>query len=142
VPEDRGVVLDLASSLALAGRQDEALRRPRDVLPSIPSPRPVNLAVDLARVGDTAAARDVVKQAVALKEAGGSVPASGVAAAYAVLGDVPEALTWLEQSFEQEGGVYYLRSPDFATLWSQPRFRALWDRLGLPGDYPRPAPTE
>jgi len=64
------------------------------------------------------------------------VGASGVAAAYAALGDVEEALAWLELSFDQEGGIYYLRSPDLQPLWGHPRFQAIWDRVGLPGDPP------
>ncbi|MEJ2217783.1 MAG: hypothetical protein P8099_14330 [Gemmatimonadota bacterium] len=89
VPEEKGNVLNVVSSLALAGWPGEAARRLGEILPTIPSARPVTLAVDLARAGDAAAARDIVKQAVALKEWGGRVPASGIAAAYAVLGTGP-----------------------------------------------------
>jgi len=128
--------LRLASSLALAGRQEEALRTVREALPRIPAPRPVELAVPLARAGDSAAARVILEEAVALKKGGGSVPASGIARGYAVLGEVEEALTWLERSFDQEGGVYYLRNPDWDPLRGHPRFQVIWDRLGLPGDPP------
>jgi hypothetical protein len=120
--------------LALAGRVEEARQELQVVLPAMPSPRPISLAVPLAWVGDTTAARAVLADAVAMKSSGGSVPASGIAAAYAVLGDVDNALDWLERSFDQEGGIYYLRSPEWQTLWGQPRFQALWDRIGLPGE--------
>ena len=63
----------------------------------------------------------------------GSVAASGIAIAYAALGDVDDALDWLERSFQDEGGVYFLRSIDFAPLAGEPRFQALWDRVGLYG---------
>lgn len=135
-PGDVSVTLNLASNLALAGRPDEAAGRLREVLPAIPVPRPVTLAVHLARVGETDRAREVLEQAVALKGSGGSVPASGIAAAYAALGEVEESLAWLERSFDREGGIYYLRSPDWAPLWDTPRFRAIWGRVGLPGEYP------
>jgi adenylate cyclase len=139
---DVATTLNLASNLALAGHRQEALGHLRDLLPAMPMPRPVTLAVHLARAGDTATARDVLERAVALKETGGSVPASGIAAAYAALGEVEESLTWLEQSFDREGGIYYLRSPDWAPLWSHPRFQAIWDRVGLPGEYPAAGPAE
>jgi adenylate cyclase len=135
-PGDVGLTFHLATNLGLAGRADEALARLRQALPAVPTPRPVTLAVHFARAGDTIAAREVLDQAVALKASGGSVPASGIAAAYAALGDVDEALTWLERSFDEEGGIYYLRSPDWAPLWGTPRFRAIWDRVALPGAYP------
>ncbi len=134
--------LNLVSNLALAGRREEALDRIRQLLPTIPTPRPVTLAVHLARAGDTATAREVLDEAVALKASGGSVPASGVAAAYAALGEVDEALTWLERSFDEEGGVYTLRSPDWIPLRGHPRFNALWDRMDLPGEYPAQASAE
>lgn len=132
----------LASSLALAGRQEEALQTVRDVLPRIPHPLPVALAVPLAQAGDTTTARSVLEDAVALKEGGGSVPASGIAQGYAVLGEVEEALTWLERSFDQEGGIYRLRIPVWDSLRDRPRFQAIWDRLGLPGDPPVVPPSD
>ncbi|MEJ2501872.1 MAG: hypothetical protein P8177_00930, partial [Gemmatimonadota bacterium] len=127
-PGDPGITLNRASALALAGRRDLALRQIREVLPSIPEPRPVTLAVHLARAGDLAAAREILDRAEALKASGGNVPASGIAAAHAALGDVDDV--------DEEGGIYYLRSPDWVALWGTPRFRAIWDRVGLPGPYP------
>jgi hypothetical protein len=92
----------------------------------------VDMALPLALAGDTAKAREVLEDAAALKEAGGSVSASSLAFGYAALGEVEEALTWLEVSFNQEGGTYTLRHPDWDPLRHHPRFQALWDRLGLP----------
>jgi hypothetical protein len=83
----------------------------------------------------------VLDEAVALKEGGGNVPASGIARGYAVLGEAEQALTWLERCIGQEGGVYYLRHPDWDSLRDYPRFQALWDRLGLPGDPPVTPPS-
>ena len=136
MPEEPAHVLNMATNLALAGSTDEALEALRDVLPLIPSPRPVTLAAHLARAGDTITAREILEDAVSLKEAGGDVAASGVAAGYAALGEVEEALAWLERCFEDEGGIYYLRSPDWHPLRGHPRFQAIWDRVGLPGDPP------
>jgi TolB-like protein/Flp pilus assembly protein TadD len=140
-PEEWSFGLELASNLALAGRREEAREIITEVLPVLPSPRPVALAVPLARTGDTSAAREVLAAAVALKEVEGSVPASGIAQGYAALGEIEEALTWLEHSFDQEGGVYFLRKPVWDPLRGHSRFQAIWDRLGLPGDPPVVAPS-
>lgn len=135
-PEARPHTLNLVSNLALAGQQDEALGILREILPFIPSPRPVTLAVHLARAGDTATAREILAENVARKEGGGAVAASGIAAAYAAVGEVEAALDWLERCFDQETGIYYLRSPDWHPIRHHPRFQAIWDRVGLPGDPP------
>jgi adenylate cyclase len=129
-------LLDMASNLALAGEEEEALQQIHEILPLIPSPRPPSLAVHLARAGDTATAWEVVEEALARREAGGNVAAVGIAAAYSALGEVEEALTWLETCFDEEGGIYYLRSPDWNALHGHPRFQAIWDRVGLPGTGP------
>jgi TolB-like protein/tetratricopeptide (TPR) repeat protein len=135
-PDDPGYTLNLASNLALAGQQEEAIGILREILSFIPSPRPVTLAVHLALAGDTVTAREILTDAVARKEAGGNVAASGIAAAHAALGEIEEALNWLELSFDQEGGIYYLRSPDWRPLWGHPRFQTIWDRVELFGDPP------
>lgn len=122
----------LASSLARAGEREEARVVLAELLPVIPSPPPVDMALPLALAGDTAEARGVLEEAGALKEAGGSVAASSLALGYAALGEIEIALAWLESSFEQEGGTYTLRHPDWDPLRPLPRFQALWDRLGLP----------
>jgi serine/threonine-protein kinase len=136
VPGDPAHVLNRASFLALAGEREEALQLIREVLPGIPSPRPLTLAVHLARAGDTVTAREILTDGLARREAGGDVAASALAAAYAAVGDIETALDWLERCFDQEGGIYYLRSPDWSPLWGHPRFQALWDRVGLLGDPP------
>lgn len=86
-------------------------------------------------------ARMILEEAVALKEGGGSVSASGLAQGYAVLGEIEEALTWLKRSFDQQRGVYFRRISDWDTLRRHPRFQATWDRSGLPGDPPVVPPS-
>jgi Flp pilus assembly protein TadD len=135
-PNDLNHVMNLVSSLALSGQREEAQQRMREVLPHFSTPRGATLAVHLARVGDTATAREVLNEALARREAGGSVAASALAAAHAALGEVEEALTWLELCFEQEGGIYFLRGPDWDPLRGHPRFQAIWNKVGLPGDRP------
>lgn len=127
----------LASSLARAGEQEEARLVLSEMMPVVPSPTPVDVALPLALAGDAVQAREILEKAVALKEAGGSVSASSISLGYAALGETEEALTWLEVSFEREGGVYTLRHPDWDPLRDYPRFQAIWDRLGLPEGSPR-----
>jgi TolB-like protein len=130
-PTNENAAKGLVTCLALSGRQEEARQLMDEWLPKIPEPREPTLAVHLARAGDTETAWRVLRAAIARKESGGSVAASGIASAYAVLGEVDEALDWLERSFAEEGGIYYLRSPDWDNVAHEPRFQALWDRVGL-----------
>jgi adenylate cyclase len=132
-PEDPTQTRNLISTLALSGQQEEASQRLEQLLSRIPGPVPVDLAVPMAQVGDTAAARELVREAAERKAAGGDVAASSIAAGYAAVGEVEEALDWLEFCFENEGGIYYLRKSDWDSLRDHPRFKALWNRLGLPG---------
>ncbi len=128
--------LNLASTLALVGRVEDARSRLDPVVAGMAAPLPVVLVPHLARVGDRERARRVLEGAVALKASGGSVPASGIAAGYAALGEVEPALEWLERGFREEGGIYFLRSPDWDAVAGEPRFQALWDRVGLGGTHP------
>jgi TolB-like protein len=126
----------LATSLVRADEREEARAVLAELMPVVPSPTPVDMALPLAGAGETATARQVLDEAVAPKNAGGSVAASSISLGYAALGEVEEALTWLELSFEQEGGTYMLRHPDWDPLRHHPRFQRLWDRLGLPESGP------
>ncbi len=135
-PSNQEAALDLVTTLALAGRQPEARERMEALLPTIPTPRNPTLVAHLARAGDTVTATEVLQAAVARKASGGSVPASGIAAGYAVLGDTGKAMDWLERCFSEEGGIYYLRSPDWDNVAADPRFQAIWDRVGLTGEHP------
>ena len=103
------------------------------VLEEIPRPYPPEMAAHVARVGELERAREIVRSGVALRESGGDVPASGIAMGYAAIGDVDQALDWLERSFAEEGGIYYLRHADWDSVAREPRFQALWDRVGLQG---------
>lgn len=132
-PSNMNIALSLVASLTMAGRPDEARAAMAPLLAAVPAPRPVIFATYAAWAGLEEEARQILDRAVALKKAGGSVPASGIAAAYSVLGDVDPALEWLDLSFEQEGGIYYLRHADWDNVAPDPRFQAIWDRVGLQG---------
>lgn len=132
-PANTNTALSLISCLALAGRTEEAKALLRPLLESTPTPRPISLATAAAWAGEEEVAREILRTAVELKVSGGSVPASGIAAAYAVLGEVEPAVEWLERSFRDEGGIYYLRHADWDNLALDLRFQALWQRVGLAG---------
>ncbi len=135
-PSNGAAALSLISSLALAGRREEAGERFDAMASTLPRPWRPTMAAHAARVGEVELAREILEAAIDRKESGGSVPASGIAVGYAVLGEVDLALDWLERGFEEEGGIYYLRSPDWDNLAAEPRFQALWDRVGLYGEHP------
>lgn len=61
-------------------------------------------------------------------------PSFGIAADYALLGERDKAFEWLERSFRQREGLlmFLTVSPYLAALRSDPRFRNLARRMGLP----------
>ena len=128
--------MNLISNLALAGELEEARALMAEALPRWRSTYGATLAVHLARLGDLEGARAVREEALALRAAGGAVSASRLAAAEIAVGNLDEALTWLERSFAEEGGIYTLRDPLWDPVRGDPRFQALWDELDLPGPPP------
>jgi TolB-like protein/thioredoxin-like negative regulator of GroEL len=91
-PTNLDQLKNLISALALSSQTEEALELAASVMERHPRPYPPTLAAHLARAGDEETAREVLNAAVARKAAGGSVAASGIAIAYAALGDVDDAL--------------------------------------------------
>jgi TolB-like protein len=126
--------MNLVSNLALSGQVEEARRLLAQALPQVRATYGPTLAVHLARVGDLEGARAVRDEWVARRGAGAAVAASRLAAAEIAAGNLDGALTWLERSFAEEGGIYTLRDPLWDPLRGEPRFQALWDRVDLPGD--------
>ncbi|MGB8536803.1 MAG: tetratricopeptide repeat protein [Acidobacteriaceae bacterium] len=59
--------------------------------------------------------------------------ASEIAAIYVSLGDTNEAMTWLEKGYAERFNPGVLIRPGFDPLRSDPRFRELAHRIGLPG---------
>lgn len=64
-----------------------------------------------------------------------SVPAEGVAAIYAALGETELALTWLERAVDARGVglIFLVVEPIYDTLHDHPRFKRVVQRIGLRG---------
>ena len=77
--------------------------------------------------------RDQALAAARALEARAYVPAEGVAAIYAALGDTAQALTWLERAVETKGvGLIFLAvEPMYDSLRGDPRYRRVVERIGL-----------
>ena len=77
--------------------------------------------------------RDEALRAAKVLEARTYVPAEGVAAIYAGLGDAELALTWLERAVASRGvGLIFLASePMYDSLREHPRYHAVVNRIGL-----------
>jgi TolB-like protein/DNA-binding winged helix-turn-helix (wHTH) protein/Flp pilus assembly protein TadD len=58
--------------------------------------------------------------------------ASEIAVVYVGLGDWDQAIAWLEKGYEDRFNPGVLLRPGFDPLRSDPRFVALWGRIGLP----------
>jgi tetratricopeptide (TPR) repeat protein len=82
-----------------------------------------------ARAGRT----DAALAAVRALESRSYVPAEGVAAVYAGLGDRAAALTWLERAADARGvGLIFLAAePMYDSLRGEPRYRRVVERIGL-----------
>jgi serine/threonine-protein kinase len=135
-PENATTAVALANLRVLEGRRDEAEALLAGAVPDIPDPSRVDVVTAYAQLGEDALAREHLERALAFREAGGWIPASTLAMGFAALGETDAALDWLELNFREEGGTWWLRSPDFDPLRSEPRFQALWDEVGLPGAPP------
>ena len=62
----------------------------------------------------------------------GSSHASEIAAIYASLGDIDQAMNWLEKGYTERFNPGVLIRPGFDPLRSDPRFQDLERRVGLP----------
>jgi TolB-like protein/DNA-binding winged helix-turn-helix (wHTH) protein/Flp pilus assembly protein TadD len=98
-----------------------------------------NLQRAFAAFGWQGAMRQFAKELVSLQAAGRGFAPENLAAAYAALGDKDRAFYWLEQGYNHrelashDWGVMILKvDPLLAPLRSDPRFKDLVRRMGLP----------
>jgi DNA-binding winged helix-turn-helix (wHTH) protein/tetratricopeptide (TPR) repeat protein len=138
---DRALALDATYSLAqfwraLAlselGEYDEAMRS------ALASRRAMGFAPTWvvgyvhARAGRGSEAREVLRT-IEARAASSFVPAIDVAFVHAALGDIPQALDWLERAYREHGPRVELLAafPPADPLRGEPRFRALLQKLRL-----------
>jgi len=136
IAPDPMVEFNLALSLVAVGSREDGLAVMDRSFDGVPIPLRGPVVQVYADAGDEERALSVLQEMRAVRDGGGPVGALNLAWGYASVGDVGEALSWLELCFEKEGGTYFLRDPVFDSLRGEPRFQRLWDRVGLPGDPP------
>jgi TolB-like protein/tetratricopeptide (TPR) repeat protein len=90
-----------------------------------------NMARAYAASGRTAEATKLLND-LKSRLAGGSPVASELAVVYTALGDKTQAMAWLEKGYEDRFNPGVLLRPAFDPLRSDPRFKALVQRIGLP----------
>ncbi len=91
-----------------------------------------NLARAYAASGERSEAEALLHE-LETQSAPGSPVHAEIAAIYASLGDADRAMSWLEQAFQEQFNPSVLLRPGFDPLRSNPRFKALLRRIGLPG---------
>jgi len=90
-----------------------------------------NMARAYAASGRTAEATKLLNDLKG-RLAGGSPVASELAVVYTALGDKTQAMAWLEKGYDDRFNPGVLLRPAFDPLRSDPRFKALVQRIGLP----------
>jgi Tfp pilus assembly protein PilF len=95
-----------------------------------------SLAYGLARAGQRAEAEEMLRDFERRREAG-FYPAFVLAKTHVGLGNVEQALDWLEISVDEKLFGYYMPSVDqvWDPLRGHPRFRRLLQRYGVPDDH-------
>ena len=70
------------------------------------------------------------------KDSSNDISCYNQALVYTALGDKDNAFTWLEKSFENKefimGLIFIKADPEWDSLHSDPRFKELTDKIGLP----------
>jgi TolB-like protein/DNA-binding winged helix-turn-helix (wHTH) protein/Flp pilus assembly protein TadD len=123
----------LGQALTQRKMHDQAIAEFRTAM-ALAGDRPVfasNLAYALALSGRKDEAQHIVKELVA-KQSQHSPSHSNIALAYVGLGDLGEAMVWLERAYQARFNPSILMRPAFDPLRYDPRFQELLRRLRLP----------
>jgi serine/threonine-protein kinase len=123
----------LADALTGAGRHDEALDEANRVVALTDSSMPAVglLGNTYARAGRHAEARRLLEILLA-RRGDRYVPPAVIAGVFTALGDVENAITWLEKAYAEGSNVIaYLADRDRNVLRGHPRFEALLAGAGL-----------
>jgi TolB-like protein/Tfp pilus assembly protein PilF len=125
---------DLARALEHVGRVEEAIGEyvtGTSKGPGPPSPS-TGLAILYARAGRREEAQAMMEEVLRQAKVRFVSP-YGIASYHAVTGDIPAALDWLEQAYQQRDGtlVWLKVHPRLDVLRGEPRFRELLARMRL-----------
>jgi pentatricopeptide repeat protein len=90
-----------------------------------------NLARAYAASGRTDKAEELLNELKA-RSSNGYALSSELAGIYTALGDKTQAIAWIEKGYEERFNPSVLLRPSFDPLRSDPRFKALVERIGLP----------
>ena len=143
VPDQYDPHAYLAASYVLSGRQELAVQHARRALDlheaerySVEPTVSVRLfrATILATVGQEAEARDILADALRLRESE-HVSAGYLALVHVRLGELNTAFAWLETARkERDSWLFVLQDPLWDPIRDDPRFRAFLATLNLPED--------
>lgn len=122
----------LGRALLSQGRYDEALEVLRSRR-SAPGPRGhADIVVTLALAGRMDEARRELRRLVDLARQR-YIPAYDIAVAYKMIGDEESALDWLDKAVEERSTMSVMAvDPALASMRTNPRFKAILKRIGLP----------
>jgi tetratricopeptide (TPR) repeat protein len=126
---------DLARAYELAGRFDEAIteyRTAEALAPKGPPDPSSGLAHVFAKVGRHGEAREILTELLEMRKTR-YVSAYGIASLHAVLGDVKEALDWLETAHAEHDQTLVLLKvhPRLDAVRGEPRYLELLERMRL-----------
>jgi TolB-like protein/DNA-binding winged helix-turn-helix (wHTH) protein len=131
-PGDLGVHLSLANIYALTGRRAESLSEWRR-LAEILEYKSMSAAIARAqKSGGYKEALRVLAHELEVASQTSYVPFSIIASIYGYSGDRDQAFVWLNKAYDARDGVDCLRDPIWDPLRSDPRFKDLVQRVGLP----------
>jgi TolB-like protein/DNA-binding winged helix-turn-helix (wHTH) protein/Flp pilus assembly protein TadD len=139
-PNDRSSHAYLSANYIMKGMHKESMQEFAECYSLIGFPKEAtNIRHALAVSGAEAALRQIAKETEHLQEEKKLYMPGLLAAVYANLGDKDRAFYWLEQAYEHrdmtnmDEGVFYLGSePLYDSLRSDPRYKDLLRRVGLP----------
>ena len=124
----------LWNALVHTGRREEALDAQREWIAQDPE-RLAAFDRGRAEAGFEGALRELCEVLIARYRSGRYFGAHGIAFNLLAAGDSERSLEWLEEGYRiRDPGLLYFSNPTWDPLRSDPRFRALLRRIGLPED--------
>ena len=124
---------ELSWAYTMKSRFEEAIQSAQRAIALEPSvSNHANLACTYALAGQKERAHDILNDLLSTRQTQ-YISAYDFAGIYLSLGDFDEAFKWLEISYQNHSGelVYIKAFPDYEPLYSDPRWAALLEKVGL-----------